>query len=79
MEYCLVASYGWQLFGLLIMQDKTKEIIEFVLHNNTNYIVEAIKNKPNLDIDKVISDLKDSRTQYGLKIQQIIELLEDKN
>jgi hypothetical protein len=54
------------------------EIVEFVLHNEIDWIVEAIKNKPNLNIEKAISDLKDSRTQYGLKVQKIIELLEDK-
>jgi hypothetical protein len=57
------------------MQSKTIDIIEFVLGNDIDYIVAAIKSKDGLDIDKVIADLKDSRTQYGLKVQLIVEEL----
>jgi hypothetical protein len=57
-------------------RNKTIDIIEFVLQNDIDYIVAAIKSKDGLDIDKVITDLKDSRTQYGLKVQRIIEKLQ---
>jgi hypothetical protein len=57
------------------MQSKTIDIVEFVLNNDIDYIVAAIKSKDGLSLDKVIADLKDSRTQYGMKVQSIVEEL----
>jgi hypothetical protein len=57
------------------MQSKTIDIIEFILQNDVDYIVAAIRDKDGLDINKVISDLKYSRAHYGLKVQSIVEEL----
>jgi hypothetical protein len=75
MECSSHSSCGLLSSGSLSMQSKTIDIIEFVLQNEVDYIVAAIRDKDGLNMDKVISDLKYSRTQYGLKVQSIVEEL----
>lgn len=51
------------------------KVVQYVNENSVKDIVVSIKQRKDLNVQKVVEDLKKSRVEYGLKIQAIIEEL----
>jgi hypothetical protein len=52
--------------------------VAYVNEHNEDDVIAAIRQKYGDDVEGSIGELKKSRTEYGLKVQRIVEILSNK-